>query len=65
MDKKIIVTFYVDYVKTNLNRDLVLEKKLWKLDGIFWFKLKKRIKVLRLIYFYKKYKYIKEKCYFI
>ena len=51
--KRKMISFYLEYVKFNEKRDMILEKKLWKLTGIFSFKIKRRVRLLKWKYLYR------------
>ena len=46
--KKIMLNYYLEYVKFFKKRDYDMEKQLWTLKGIFFIKLEKRYKIWRI-----------------
>ena len=54
--KKFPIEFYEIFLAQITERDLEVEKELWKIDGIYFFKLKRRFKIFKKTHIYHKYK---------
>ena len=56
--KKFPIKFYLDFLSRTRERDLKVEKSLWKIKGIFFYKLKIRFKIWKKTYLQKRYKIV-------
>ena len=47
--KKVAINHYISYLKNSYNRNLEIEKEIFSLKGLFFFKLEKRYKIWRYL----------------